>query len=418
MSDKDAQEIDQLMDDDPWVEDDDDDPNVFKVRGPLDVAQGSMLTTQELHRLIHEGQIDLNPDYQRDVVWPESKQIRLIDSLFRNFYIPPIVFAIRPDEDGEMVRICVDGKQRLTSIQKFFDGQVPHKDPVTGRSWYYTSPENLRSSRLEVPEYWKKVFASKTIICAEYTNLTATMEREIFQRVQLGMALTAAEKLQAISSPWGQWISQLQTKWVVPDTGLASVLDWDIRRGRDFQNFASMIYICDNLPTTYTTPTPQKLENWIANDRAPPASFKDSIEEVLTEMWYIASTPSLSFCFKKPKERVAPVEFVFIGVLLFLMRHATHEERAKKIFDMRKYIREHFRDVRNNSKVVKALWEFLDRNLTDSSGPSKSNTGGPKTRNASGSKRRKQQESSDGEDSDDHTYRQPRGTQKARRGRR
>ncbi|TFK54245.1 hypothetical protein OE88DRAFT_1654811 [Heliocybe sulcata] len=418
MSEKDAQEIDQLMDDE-WM-DDDDDPNVFKVRGALEVAQGNMLTTQELHRLIHEGQIDLNPDYQREVVWPETKQIRLIDSLFRNFYIPPIVFAVRPDEDGEMVRVCVDGKQRLTSIQKFFDGQVPHKDPATGRSWYYTSPDNLRSSRLEVPEYYKKVFASKTIICAEYRNLTPAMEREIFQRVQLGMALNAAEKLQAIASPRGQWISQLQTKWVIPDTGLASVLDWDIRRGRDFQNFASMIYICDNLPATHTTPTPQKLENWLANESSPPPAFKDSIEEVLTEMWYIASTPALSFCFKKPKERVAPVEFVFIGVLLFLTPQAEHEERAQHIYNMRKYIRDEFRDVRNNSKVVKALWAYLERNLIGATGARKLNDG-QRTRGSLGSvsKRRKQQASSEGDDSDDYSsYRQKRGTQKARRGRR
>lgn len=81
--------------------------------------------------MIHEGVIDLNPPYQRgkslrpvafrvkfsnslrspDVVWPEAKQIGLIDSIFRNFYIPPIVFAVQPDEEGEEVRICVDGKQ-------------------------------------------------------------------------------------------------------------------------------------------------------------------------------------------------------------------------------------------------------------------------------------------------------------------
>jgi hypothetical protein len=58
-----------------------------------------------------------------DVVWPESKMIHLIDSIFRNFYIPPIIFAVQKAEEGD-VRVCVDGKQRLTSIQKFFDGQV------------------------------------------------------------------------------------------------------------------------------------------------------------------------------------------------------------------------------------------------------------------------------------------------------
>lgn len=59
-----------------------------------------------------------------DVVWTENKQIKLVDSLYHNYYVPPIVFAIVLDEDGEEVRRCVDGKQRLTSIQKFIDGQV------------------------------------------------------------------------------------------------------------------------------------------------------------------------------------------------------------------------------------------------------------------------------------------------------
>jgi uncharacterized protein with ParB-like and HNH nuclease domain len=59
-----------------------------------------------------------------DVVWPESKMIHLIDSMFRNFYIPPIIFAVHKSDDDDEIRVCVDGKQRLTSIQKFFDGQV------------------------------------------------------------------------------------------------------------------------------------------------------------------------------------------------------------------------------------------------------------------------------------------------------
>jgi hypothetical protein len=69
-----------------------------------------------LHRLklrldqIIDGVIDLDPHYQRgivisllashllttptiDVVWSEIKQIGLIDSIFRNFYIPPIIFG-------------------------------------------------------------------------------------------------------------------------------------------------------------------------------------------------------------------------------------------------------------------------------------------------------------------------------------
>lgn len=58
-----------------------------------------------------------------DPVWPEHKQIMLLDSLWRGRYIPPVVFAL-VDEDGEDVKRCVDGKQRLTSIQNFLDGMV------------------------------------------------------------------------------------------------------------------------------------------------------------------------------------------------------------------------------------------------------------------------------------------------------
>jgi hypothetical protein len=55
----------------------------------------------------------------------------IIDSLFHNYYIPPVVFAISKDPlDGYETRLCVDGKQRLTSIQKFFDGQVSSFPPA------------------------------------------------------------------------------------------------------------------------------------------------------------------------------------------------------------------------------------------------------------------------------------------------
>src|SRR6267154_1081090 len=60
----------------------------------------------------------------KDIVWPTGKQMEIIDSLFHNFYVPPVIFAVMRDEDGEEVRICVDGKQRLTSIVKFLDGHV------------------------------------------------------------------------------------------------------------------------------------------------------------------------------------------------------------------------------------------------------------------------------------------------------
>src|SRR5262245_52125193 len=74
-----------------------------------------------------------------DVVWPEHKQIGVIDSIIRNFYLPPVIFckqqqtfyllsivcsllkinsAVNNFEDGSETRTCIDGKQRLTSIYR------------------------------------------------------------------------------------------------------------------------------------------------------------------------------------------------------------------------------------------------------------------------------------------------------------
>ena len=49
----------------------------------------------------------------------------LIDSMYRGFYIPPVVFSVHWDiTHHTKVRLCVDGKQRLTAISGFVNGRV------------------------------------------------------------------------------------------------------------------------------------------------------------------------------------------------------------------------------------------------------------------------------------------------------
>ncbi len=45
------------------------------------------------------------------MVWPDEKQAQLIESIFRNYTVPQVVFAVQRDEDGDESRVCVDGKQ-------------------------------------------------------------------------------------------------------------------------------------------------------------------------------------------------------------------------------------------------------------------------------------------------------------------
>ncbi|KAJ7507902.1 hypothetical protein B0H11DRAFT_2314839, partial [Mycena galericulata] len=361
-----------VPDDDDDDSDSEDVSNVdgFSIRGQVLPAPPSQIdkTIQELHSLIHEGTIDLNPPYQRD-------QALLIDSLFRNFWIPPVVFAVMKDEDGVPTWVCVDGKQHSTvryicsysynAVQltffSFLDGQLPYMQSKK-EHFYFTAPESTKS-RLQIPEQTKRMFLQKKITCVEYGQLTPALEREIFQRVQLGMALTTAEKLAAIASPWSEWISKLESRHISIEGGLSQVLDWDTKRGREFQNVAQFVYVCDGYPATENIPTAPKMENWLARVDAPPEQFKEDIDEALNEFGHLASDDTLNFGFaigKASRSKLAPVEFVYIGVLLYVLRKATSMERAKAVYHLRTDLRNQYSDVRLNTKVGAAFWALIN----------------------------------------------------------
>ena len=73
-----------------------------------------------------------------DVVWSESRQSSLIDSLFKGFCVPPLIFcasktihlspaafwlsrriAVKHAQNRAPIRTCIDGKQRLTSLFRY-----------------------------------------------------------------------------------------------------------------------------------------------------------------------------------------------------------------------------------------------------------------------------------------------------------
>ncbi|KAI0093397.1 hypothetical protein BDY19DRAFT_903148 [Irpex rosettiformis] len=334
----------------------DDEAQDFQIDNRLPTPQAMMYRTEDLRKLMHIGEIDLDPPYQRDVVWPESKQIKLIDSLYHNYYIPPVVFTIFKKKGSE-IRRCVDGKQRLTAIRKFIDGQIPYRDPSTGRSFWYTSST---PGRQIIPTPWKDDFSNKLLTCVEYRELPDGLERDIFQRVQLGIPLTAAEKLQAHSSPWADYISTLTQMRLVNTKGISAHITVDTTRGRDFQAMAQMVYCCEGLPEQ-RNPTAHKLDKWLQQTEPPTPQFQNDINKTLQTFQLMASTPGLDIGFTEIQNRVAPAEFIFTGVLLYVMRDCDFDKIADQILAMRQDARNHYKDIRVNNVVVRHLWGFVSR---------------------------------------------------------
>lgn len=85
------------------------------------------------------------------------------------------------------------------------------------------------------------------------------------ERVQMGMALTPAEKLQALNTPYVKYISTLLQQHVHdPQTGLTLYLtDWDRSRGRDFQNLAIIMSLIEIYPEKRNNFAAGSLQTWL-----------------------------------------------------------------------------------------------------------------------------------------------------------
>lgn len=71
--------------------------------------------------------VEMNPDYQRDLVWSLEDKVNLIDSIFNHVDIGKFVFVHLPYTDGGCSYEILDGKQRLSTIIEFFEGRFKYR---------------------------------------------------------------------------------------------------------------------------------------------------------------------------------------------------------------------------------------------------------------------------------------------------
>jgi hypothetical protein len=153
---------------------------------------------------IQSGDIDLQPEFQRGEVWSRIKKQRLIDSILRDWHVPPIHVIENPKNRKHEV---LDGQQRLAAIRDFVgdrfpvDGRVEPLDPaiesIDGK--YYR----------ELPEEWRRRFNQFTIRLFRIVDYRSAEPAEIFFRLNQPASLTGAEQRNAFFGPVRQQIKSL-----------------------------------------------------------------------------------------------------------------------------------------------------------------------------------------------------------------
>ncbi len=92
---------------------------------PIDTVliRNETRTVFDTLRRIEKGSFVMDPDFQRDFIWPIDKQSKLIESVLMRIPLP--VFYLAEDKKGRM--IVVDGLQRLTTFQRFRNNEFKLK---------------------------------------------------------------------------------------------------------------------------------------------------------------------------------------------------------------------------------------------------------------------------------------------------
>ena len=104
----------------------------------LKAPRATQYSSKTIYDMVKDDIIDLEPEYQRGVVWTADKQSAVIESIMRHYYVPPVLLSVQPEkQDGELTYVCIDGKQRMSSICAFLDNEIPVKEPSTGRKFWY-----------------------------------------------------------------------------------------------------------------------------------------------------------------------------------------------------------------------------------------------------------------------------------------
>ena len=167
-------------------------PNDEEIEG-LDPASGSWgdypidnllirhenRTIHDVTRRIDQGSYVMDPDFQRDFIWPEDKQSRLIESVIMRIPLP--VFYMAEDDAGRMV--VVDGLQRLSTFSRFVQNDL--KLSLPDRSELHHKRFSDLPSKLQ-----NRVEDCNLIFYIIDAKVPERARLDIFDRVNSGEALT------------------------------------------------------------------------------------------------------------------------------------------------------------------------------------------------------------------------------------
>ena len=191
-------------------------------------------TIHDAIRRIDKGTYIMNPDFQRDFIWKEDKQSKLIESVIMRIPLP--VFYMAEDDEGQM--IVVDGLQRLSTFQRFIKNKLrlrlPDREELNHKQF------SDLSSKLQ-----NRVEDCNLIFYLIDAKVPARARLDIFERVNGGVPLTRQQMRNCLFMGKATRFLKDEAKSPIFLKATGGSLDKQTMRDREFVNRFCAFQILD-----------------------------------------------------------------------------------------------------------------------------------------------------------------------------
>jgi len=169
---------------------------------PLDdiMVRKDARTVRDVVKRIEAGRYSMNPDFQRDFVWSQDKQSKLIESCVMRIPLP--VLYVAEGEDGRIT--VVDGLQRLSTFQAFLSNKLKLSGLGKGHPL-----EGKRFDDLSI-NLQERIEDTQLTLYILDKDAPEAARLDIFDRVNSGVPLSRQQMRNALyNGPATRWLAAM-----------------------------------------------------------------------------------------------------------------------------------------------------------------------------------------------------------------
>ena len=281
---------------------------------PLDiVAFSEHKSCADLLRLFKSGKLKIEPDYQREIVWPAANQTRFIDSLAKRLPIPSMCISLDYRTDKREV---VDGLQRIASIIKFLDDRewrLSKLDDIDPR----ISNKTVEYLENEESDLYERVRDTSIPVTVIRCDLSKRSHQEylftIFHRLNTGGAKLSNQEIRncIYNGPFNNLL-----KAVVSTPEYKTLFNIIPNKKYRYSNEEMVLRILSHVddPDLYKAPLTKHLNSFM--------SYKKDIDETVSSNVTAIVLRAINIVYTKvfnsepmPKLSKATIEALFVGVI-------------------------------------------------------------------------------------------------------